>query len=214
VIHQPLTRTAHAIESVRYLTEFAFVVRLARNNFSFKAGQFVNVSFAGGDTTREYSIYSAENDPFLELLVRLVPDGFFTPRLHTATPGEVLWLDGPYDEHFTIPDASKSCLFVATGTGIAPFHSMIRSNPALRYRLVHGVRYDRECYPSPCYIGCLSKDEGGEFGGRVSDWLRNNRIDPLEQIYLCGNSEMIFEVTDILRRKEVLPERIFTEIFF
>ena len=58
--------------------------------------------------------------------------------------------------------ATKKYLFVATGTGIAPFHSIALSHPGLDYKIVHGIRYgaeayERNAYPANRYVACASR---------------------------------------------------------
>ena len=105
-------------------------------------------------------------------------------------------------------------IFIASGTGIAPFHSYIRSFDELDYTIIHGIRYqeeayDKENYPSARYISCTSKDTSGTFHGRVTDYLRTRPADLNAVHMLCGNSNMIHEVMDILTEGSayiVVPE--------
>ncbi|MCX7848320.1 MAG: hypothetical protein N2595_09870 [bacterium] len=129
--------------------------------------------------------------------------------------------DGPYGR-FVIEDPTdrgRKYLFVATGVGIAPYHSFVRSYPGLDYVLVHGVRYceeryDREAYEGGRYIACVSREDGGDYRGRVTEYLREHRVDPGTICYLCGSNAMIAEAYDILRGQGVPGDNLFTEIFF
>src|SRR5664279_4703497 len=58
----------HKIRQIRFLTEKTFVLRLDRVNIQFKAGQHIIVGLKGELNQREYSVYSGEQDDYLEIL--------------------------------------------------------------------------------------------------------------------------------------------------
>ena len=110
---------------------------------------------------------------------------------------------------------------VATGTGIAPFHSMVCSYPGMSYRLLHGVSeanadFDYQDYAPGRLVQCVSKGAvpNGGFPGRVTDYLRAHHPAPTSQCYLCGGSAMVFEVVDILTSLGVPASRIYTEVYY
>ena len=114
------------------------------------------------------------------MLIKQVEGGTVSHQLARLVPGAALEVDGPFG-YFLIPEAARECplLFVASGTGIAPFHCFARSYTGLDYRLLHGVRtatetYDRHCYPPDRYLACLSREPvtaDGGFAGRVTAYL-------------------------------------------
>ena len=113
----------------------------------------------------------------------------------------------------------KKLIFIASGTGIAPFHSFINSYPSLNYRMIHGVRYgddayDSEKYDPERYILCTTRDNRGEFHGRITDYLGKNPPDKDADYYLCGNSNMIHEVYDILQEQGVKAGQVHAEVYF
>jgi ferredoxin--NADP+ reductase/benzoate/toluate 1,2-dioxygenase reductase subunit len=61
---------------------------------------------------------------------------------------------------------------------------------------------------------CTSGDEKGDFNGRVTDKLRNVKIDNDAICFLCGNSEMIYEAFDILTGKGIPVSNIYSEVYF
>lgn len=190
-------------------------------NFQFQTGQFVMLKIPGSAERREYSVYSGENDNFLEVLVREIEGGKVSGRLKKLKPGAEIEVDGPFGFFKFNPEkfASQKFLFVATGTGISPFHSFVRTFPALDYQLVHGVRLSEEAYEHADYqkervVLCLSGDDGGDFYGRVTDFLFTQKIDRETNCFLCGNSEMIYEVFDILTGKGIPVANIYSEVYF
>jgi ferredoxin-NADP reductase len=211
----------HRVISVRHLTSTTFVLRIERNNVAAVAGQCVTLGVHGSGINREYSLYSGENDDYFDFLIRVIADGQVSTELQRCKPGDTVDFDGPYGQ-FVIAqpqDSARRYLFVATGVGIAPYGSFVRSYPLLNYSVVHGARflnerYDMELYPRERYVACLSREDGGDFRGRVTAYLRAHPTTPDTYCYLCGNNAMIAEAYDILRAQGVPGDRLHTEIFF
>ena len=213
----------HRVQSIRRLSPSAYVLRLERGESKFEPGQYVTLGLPGSTARREYSIYSGYADPFLEVLIKQVEGGTVSHQLARLAPGAALEVDGPFG-YFLIPEADRGrpLLFVASGTGIAPFRCFARSYPGLDYRLLHGVRstsetYDRHCYPPDRYLPCLSREAvtaDAGFAGRVTAYLRAHPAAPGTRCYLCGNSEMIFEAFDILKAGGIPSTDLFAEVYF
>lgn len=211
----------YKVKEVRDLTDSTYVVRMNRYGMEFQAGQNLNLGLAGDTEKRDYSIYSGVNDDYLEILVKEVDDGLVSKQLKRLNPGDQLEIDGPFG-FFILKDKdieSKKFLFIASGTGIAPFHSIMRSHQGLDFKLIHGVRFSEEAYektdyPSGRYISCVSKDKKGDFSGRVTDYIRQNPIDKDTLCYLCGNVNMIYDVFDILKEQGVPSENLHAEVYF
>lgn len=215
-----MTPSIRKVRAVERISRHTYRLKLERDDFLFKAGQCVNVGLPGTGVNREYSSYSAESVDELAFLIREVQGGTVSPALGKLQPGDEVELDGPYGE-FTIkdPDNGAKYYFIATGTGVAPFHCFVKTYPQLDYRIIHGVRYtdeqyDAKDYENNRYVGCLSREDGGQFRGRVTDYLRQSSIDRTGIYYLCGNRAMINDVYDILREAGVSGSNIFTETFF
>ncbi|TKG94729.1 oxidoreductase [Puteibacter caeruleilacunae] len=211
----------YTVQQVRHLTDHAFVVRVPRNGFDFKAGQHMVLGMKDDYHTREYSIYSGEEDEFLEVLVKEVEDGYFSPKLKSIKPGDEVEIHGPFGQ-FGIDEkkkAEKRHVFIASGSGIAPFHSYVVSHPDLDYTLLHGVRnsseaYERDEYEDGRYVLCTSRDESGDFHGRVTGYLSKTDFDKNTHFYLCGNSQMIFDALEILKDKGFKRDSISAEVYF
>lgn len=223
--HQPVSLdfklAQYTINNIRHLTDKTFVIDVKKHQFKFKTGQRVRINLKGDTVHRKYSIYSGENDQTLQFLIREVEDGYLTPKLKPLNVNDELEVIGP-NGHFGIKeeDINKRHLFISTGTGIAPFHSFVRTYTNLDYRLLHGVRtikeaYDREHYDLNRLVVCTSKDELGDYQGRVTDYLKENQIvGQFDHIYLCGNNQMIKEAVEILKEQNYLEEQIHTEVYF
>lgn len=211
----------YRVKEIKYLTADAFIVSLPKSCFQFKAGQHISLSIKGDYQSREYSIYSGETEDNFQVLVKEVEGGYFSPKLKNMKPGDMVEVHGPFGR-FGLEEKKKNThkhIFIASGTGIAPFHSIVKSNPGLNYHLIHGVRYqiegyERKSYNPANYTLCTSRDEKGNFKGRVTDYLKNKDFEANTIFYLCGNSNMIFDVMEILKNKGFNREAIKVEVYF
>jgi ferredoxin/flavodoxin---NADP+ reductase len=211
----------YKIQQVKHLTDTTYILRFDRNNLDFTPGQHITLGLTGDSQLREYSIYSPNSVDYLEVLIKEVETGTVSKKLKKLQPGNVANVEGPFG-FFTLEEKkidSGKFLFIATGTGIAPFHSIINSYPNLNYKILHGVRFDNEQYeseqyPVGNYVSCVSRDKAGNFHGRVTDYLAKNAVDSDTLVYLCGNYEMIHAVYDLLTTKGLSPDNIRTEVYF
>jgi ferredoxin--NADP+ reductase len=208
------------VHEVRELTDSCFVLRFDRHGLNFIAGQHILVGLSDTAELREYSVYSGETDNYLEILVKEVEEGSVSKQLKKLKPGEELQVESAVG-FFRIAkeNLDKKLVFIASGTGIAPFHSFVKSYPNLNYTLLHGIRYSNEAYEADFYehhryISCVSKDDKGNFKGRLTDYLKQNNLDTDSLVYLCGNSDMILDSKNILEEKGFSNEQLFTEVYF
>jgi ferredoxin/flavodoxin---NADP+ reductase len=166
---------------------------------------------------RAYSIGSAPGEgPYLEFYVAVVPDGSLTSRLAALQPGDRLFVAPKITGTFTLEsvDDGHNLLLVATGTGLAPYISMIRSQfvwtPQRQITLVHGVRLPEDlAYRDE--LEALSESRGDfryiPVVSRSSDFvgLRGRvprafdeglvQSDPsIDHVFLCGNPAMVEEL--------------------
>jgi ferredoxin--NADP+ reductase/benzoate/toluate 1,2-dioxygenase reductase subunit len=212
-------RQTGKVLAARKLTDSAMVLRFERQDLKFEPGQYIRVGVEGNPEIRDYSIYSGADADYLEVLVRRVEDGLVSKQLCDLEPGEEVSLGGPYG-HFKLTDdiRSKSLLFVSTGTGISPFHCFVDSHADMNYRLVHGTSYSSEAYDAEHYgdkyIHCVSREDGGAFRGRVTEYLQTQEIDSQTEAFLCGNCDMIYEAFDLLQEKGLPTAQIHTEVYF
>ena len=210
-----------SVLGTRFLTGSTYVVRFERKQLEFDAGQYISLGLPGNSEKREYSIYSGTGDDYLEVLVKEIDEGIVSRQLSHLQPGAHIEMDGPFG-FFTLKQENRlerKPVFIASGTGIAPFHSFVRSFPGLEYLLIHGVRlaveaYDKGAYHKSKYLPCTSRENSGSFHGRVTDYIRENPQGHNCDYYLCGNSNMIHDVYDILREQGVNTENIHAEVYF
>lgn len=207
---------------VRSVAESTYVLTIDRNGFAFEPGQSVTLGVRGEPVNREYSIYSGANDKELEFIIREVKQGTLSPALRKMQPGSEVDLYGPYGKFtLNLKELARPHYLIATGTGIAPFHSYVRTaKDELNYTILHGVREVEECYEAgeyapKRYIPCVSKNPGKFFHGRVTDYLNAQpNLNKEAYYYLCGNQQMIHEVYELLLRRNIPANHIFSEAFF
>ena len=211
----------HRVEEVKDLTPSAYVVRFQKNGMQFQAGQNLNLGLQGDTEKRDYSIYSPEQNEFLEVLIKEITAGLVSKKLRRLQTGDELEVDGPFG-FFTIAEESRKknkFLFIASGSGIAPFHSLALSYPEMDYQLIHGIRHSEEAYekghyPKEKYFSCVTADKEGDYHGRVTDYLKQNPPDKDTLCYLCGNVNMIYDAFDILKEKGLPSSNLFAEVYF
>jgi len=218
---QVITKVDFKIHEVRFLTPSTYVLRFDRNEMEFKSGQYIRLGLPGSRERREYSIYSGENDDFLEILVKEVTEGDVSIKLKRLKTGEKVIVEGPFG-FFNLNEndiVRRKFYFIASGTGISPFHSFIRSYPELNYTVIHGVKlieeaYDQKFYDAKRHIVCTSRDTKGDFSGRVTKIIPLYPLEDNALFYLCGNSDMVYDVYNLLADRGVSTDNIFTEVYF
>jgi len=211
--------------------------------FGFEPGQYATLGLLGPQgklVQRPMSISSAADrlDEY-EFFIRLVAEGQFTPLLWRLRVGDPINLKGPKGRFLLQPDGRR-CLFVASGTGLAPYISMIDT---LRERaqsrevyLLHGVSYDHDLawrehlerieadgWGPLHYVATVSRPQScpdwhgtvGRAEAVVEAQLDQFGLDPSNStIYLCGNPDMISAVEQIAAGRGFPAEQIRKELFW
>jgi len=139
--------------SVHHWNESLFSFRTTRDpGLRFENGQFVMIGLdvGGRPLTRAYSIASPNYEEHLEFFSIKVPDGPLTSRLQHLRPGDPIVVSKKPTGTLVLHDLNpgKHLYLLATGTGLAPFLSVIQ-DPETYERfekvvLVHGVRFVSE----------------------------------------------------------------------
>lgn len=211
------------VEHIRNINSSTYVLRFTRDGMLFKPGQHLMIGLKGSEEHREYSIYSGTGDDFLEILIKEVDDGQVSSQLRYLRKGEEISVKGPYGFFLTDADSAQAgkLLFIASGTGIAPFHSFAVSHDTgdFDYRILHGIRdidesYDHKQYWEGTYLTCTSRGNKGDFHGRITEYLLSAKEEKADKVYLCGNSHMIQDAMDILITQGYTYDQLFTEVYF
>ena len=212
----------HKLLGIRHLTDTTYVLEIERRGMEFEAGQHILLGDASSLDKREYSIYSGTKDEKLEVLIKEIEEGLVSKQLKRVRQGRPVEIEGPVGFFSIDPkdlDANKKFLFVASGSGIAPFHSMVKSIPGLDYTLLHGVRYANEAYEMETYdrdryILCTTGDDGGDFKGRVTDYIKQNEFDKHTVCFFCGNFNMIKDAMALMEQKGIPSAQLHAEVYF
>ena len=196
----------------------------ASPELSFQPGQWVSLHFPGyrndqGELLKgAYSIASApSNDGRFDLCVARVKDGQASALLHAASIGERFPITGPFGA-FLMAAIDRPFLMVATGTGIAPFRSMLQASVTQARRpmaLLFGNRDESESLyrsefealehnsPHFAFYPTLSQPSSG-WTGRVG-YVQSHVLDiaarlgaPACDAYICGQPAMVKDVCRIL----------------
>ena len=191
-----------------------------KRTVQFKPGQTIKLSLDDDVAPRIYSICSGTEDPTLSVLYNIKGDGALTPRLARLSPGDSVRLSAPGGTFF---GTQEPALWIATGTGIAPFYSMMRSGLGHNKTLLHGVRYANQFYFNTEWateLGtryhrfCSGEGAEGVVHGRVNRFF-DQPCDPLPpNIYICGQATMCVEIRDLLIARGVPFGNIIVEIYF
>ncbi len=138
---------------VHHWNDNLFSFRTSRDpGFRFRNGHFVMLGLpdAQRPVMRAYSIASANHDEHLEFFSIKVPDGPLTSRLQHLQPGDEVLVSRKPVGTLVIDDLhdGRNLYLLATGTGLAPFMSIIRDPETYEkfehVVLVHGVRWISE----------------------------------------------------------------------
>ena len=182
---------------------------------------------------RAYSIASSSvANEYVEFYIVMVRSGALTPRLFALSVGDRLWLSPKVSGLFTLAEVppDQHVLLISTGTGLAPYMSMLRSHLVCgeprRFAVIHGARHSwdlgyrselltlkRMC-PNFTYISTISRPEQepapwhGETGYIQDVWQRgvlekssDFRASPEDtHVFLCGNPSMIVTMENLLSK--------------
>lgn len=192
---------------------------------AFVAGQFLSFSAEvnGSEVTRSYSIASAPvaGSGRFSVCANRVDGGRFSPWLFAMQTGDAVECKGPYGT-FTARQPFGDSIFVANGTGIGPFRSMLLANPEIadRATLIFGVRhreellYHDELRRLHGYRPTLTRppEDWAGLTGRVQSHVFEALGDRRDvDVYLCGLKEMVDDMRAQLKAAGVDRKRIIYE---
>lgn len=204
--------------------------------FKFTPGQFISVieNVNGKEITRAYSIASPRDGNRFSLCLNRVPEGTVSTYMFGLAAGDEIVINPPLG-YFILRHPGRRLVFIGTGTGVAPFRSMLHDHlPRIQphINLLFGTRHEtgliyrnemeqfERDYPSFQYMPTLSRPQEGWSGrtGRVQahldEALALRTPDDIFEtdVYVCGLKEMVDEVRAELKkrgfdRKQIIYEK-------
>jgi len=210
-----------------------FIKLPAAERLQFLPGQYIDILLEDG-RHRSFSIANApHDDEFLELHIRLVERGLFTPKVFNSMQNkDLLRIEGPHGSFFFHEDSNKDILLIAGGTGFAPIKGIIEhlisekiTRPIVLY---WGVRSEADLYMSELaekwaaklsnitFVPVLS-DAGEGWTGRtgyvheavLADFDDLSAFD----IYTCGPPAMIKAAGQTFQEKGMKKNQFFYDSF-
>ncbi|MDN8246639.1 ferredoxin--NADP reductase [Acinetobacter baumannii] len=229
--------------SVHCWTPTLFSFTMTRpSHFKFTAGQFARIGLKVGDelVVRAYSVVSSPFDETLEFFSIVVPDGAFTSNLQHLKVGDELYLEKiPYG-YLTLARYQQplphDLWLLATGTGLAPFLSMLQDfetwSNYQKINLVYSVRtaaelayVDRiqeiaetfgEGHAGFKFIPIITRDPSAPLHERLPVLIENGELEKVaglelspasSHVMLCGNPQMVDDTKEALKRRGLTMNR-------
>ena len=197
---------------------------VGESRFGFVAGQWLSLRQSkpdGEEITRAYSICSPPADEHrFALCLNRVQDGFMSNFLCDMKTGEEVSLQGPFGD-FILHPPLRDTLFIATGTGIAPFRSMLHWLLAEKARhqekhlwLLFGNRREEDMYYHSEFLRLAELDSNFHYLptlSRASDGWQGLRgyvqrhVPEIAQgrfdmhAYICGLDKMVKANRELLK---------------
>ncbi len=227
------------ITHIEQLNEYVKLFRLtfpSEKPFSFTAGQFVILTVPGPDGKPQRRSYSIASSPihkdFIELCIKILPDGRVSSVLDTFAIGNQIELDGPYGKFIVNKEQKKELVFIATGVGIAPLRGMLQDLFETKYDapiwLFFGFRHEtdfifqdelsalEEQYHNFHFIPVISRP--GEHCDPDVDVGHVTDVIPLymteaqnKEVFICGSLPMVKDVIFALEKIGFTKEQIKTD---
>jgi NAD(P)H-flavin reductase len=228
--------SSHAgeVASIEHLSETTtqFSIKLDdRGALGFLPGQYVNIQIPGTDQTRSYSFSSGPRADHVAFLLRNTPTGALPTYLRErAKVGDRVEFQGPLGSFYLRP-VQRPVLFLAGGTGLAPFLAMLdklsQNGAEHPVHLIFGVTNDPdlvridelEDYAKrlPNFsFACTVADEGSSYPnkGYVTRYIEPDHLNGGDvDVYLCGPPPMVDAVRSFLTAQSVAPTNFFYEKF-
>lgn len=196
----------------------------------FLPGQYVNIDVPGSGQSRSYSFSTAPGEQRIGFLIKRIPGGVMSSWLQNAAVGQSLQLTGPLGS-FYLRNADRPLLFLAGGTGLAPFLSMLEvlacQGSEQKIHLIYGVTRDLdlvlvdqiEAYgarlPNLSFATVVAEESSAHpRKGWVTQHMPEDMLSagPFDA-YLCGPPPMVDAVRHYFDSNGIKPQSFFYEKF-
>ncbi|MFY4695286.1 benzoate 1,2-dioxygenase electron transfer component BenC [Burkholderia glumae] len=196
----------------------------------FLPGQYVNIDVPGSGQHRSYSFSSAPGQTRISFLIKKIRGGVMSTWLESAPVGSEVELTGPLGS-FYLRAVERPLLFLAGGTGLAPFLSMLEvlasANSHQKIHLVYGVTRDLDLVQVDAIEAFKAKLPNFTYGTVVADanskhekkgWVTQHipadaLNDGAVDVYLCGPPPMVDAVRKYFDNTGAKPNSFHYEKF-
>ncbi|ENW18162.1 Ferredoxin--NADP(+) reductase [Acinetobacter haemolyticus CIP 64.3 = MTCC 9819] len=229
--------------SVHRWTNTLFSFTMTRPaHFKFTAGQFARIGLMvdGELVVRAYSVVSSPFDETLEFFSIVVPEGAFTSNLQHLKVGDELYLEKISYGYLTLAryqqPLPKDLWLLATGTGLAPFLSMLQDfetwNRYQHINLVYSVRTASELayveriqeiaatfgegHSGFQFVPIITRDPNAKLHDRLPILIANGQLEKVvglefnpetSHVMLCGNPQMVDDTKEALKQRGLTMNR-------
>lgn len=214
----------HKIINKKLLSSSTLKLDISRENIQFKPGSCV--SFKYQDVYRPYSIASSINDDYLRFYIRLFDNGTMSSYLNKLSNGDEIESNEIFS-YFAPGQTNSKYVYIATGTGIAPFLSALKSYQHKPEIILYSARTKDDLieyeYLSQNFNTILTttrKHENNINYGRLTEYIKYIPIIPNMELslgityYLCGINTMIDDVSCYLTDNGIHYKNIIQEQFY
>jgi benzoate/toluate 1,2-dioxygenase reductase subunit len=196
----------------------------------FLPGQYVNIEVPGSGQTRSYSFSSLPGEQHASFLIKHVPGGLMSRWLERAQPADQVTMTGPLGS-FYLREVKRPLLFLAGGTGLAPFLAMLEvlaeRGESQQVSLIYGVTRDQDLVmvdalhtfaarlPNFSFVTCVADpasahpQKGYVTQHMAAEVLNEGDVD----VYLCGPPPMVDAVRQHFKDQGVTPVNFHYEKF-
>jgi len=196
----------------------------------FLPGQYVNIDVPGSAQHRSYSFSSAPGESRIRFLIKKIPGGVMSTWLESACPGNRVELTGPLGS-FYLRAVERPLLFLAGGTGLAPFLAMLevlaRVASQQKVHLIYGVTRDLDLVQVEALDAYAAKLPNFSYATVVADadsahprkgWVTQHiPTEALNEgdvdVYLCGPPPMVDAVRQYFDDNGMKPNSFHYEKF-
>ena len=224
------------IEKLAHDVMQVFLTLPKSQHFNFIPGQYIDIMLKDGQR-RSFSIANLPQDldeEGLELHIRHVPDGHFTPKVFNAMrERDLLRFEGPFGTYFLQSDSETPIILVAGGTGFSPIKGLaeqaLSTNPAQQIHLFWGARDEQDLYMNELtekwarehenftYTPVLSESTSGNWAG-ASGWVHETVVASYDDfagvdVYASGPPVMVDAVRDAMSTMGMQNDRFFFDSF-
>ena len=235
-----INQKAYAVAEILHDTPDVDVFKFRADDsyrLKFDPGMFVMLTYSNKETnekiTRAFSLASEPEGETVDFFIHMI-HGRITSKMEGAKVGDTYYITGPYGQFKFRPEEDKKVLFIAGGTGLAPFMSMLKYIDKLKSGtdviLLYSIRFPNEIIRKP-ELEMLEKSMGmkmvisvtrpqendgwnGE-KGHIDDAMISRHVNDImdRTTYICGPLPFVKAMKDALAKLNVPNQKIKADVW-